>query len=323
MKDLKKIKEGDFMKNQVKKLMKLANILLLLLIFKPLEGGIFSSNNSKVIAAYNEELNDEFYFVQGLDRERSLSTNIKYRGLLYSKKMKEAGVRDLLEIGLEDLDNIRAPVSSYRGMFAEGQINTLFENEAKKFFGSKVLLQNTRNGYFQEGAAEVYKKSFTKKSKNTKGKSIEEILDSKGGFYQTLVTVFVKDLKNLDKEEYKKKALDLANYMFDNLNVTTSLQIFIRDESYLEDYEKVIGTIVPGFEKEEEIKVILKKVKKNERISEEEKLKLLSVMYRYFEDWNDFVNMLVWMREKKDFPLKVIYSETKDGETTYEKMEED
>ena len=297
------------MKNQVKKLLKLTNILLLLLIFKPLEGGIFSSNNSKVIAAYNEELNDEFYFVQGLDRERSLSTNIKYRGLLYSKKMKEAGVRDLLEIGLEDLDNIRAPVSSYRGMFAEGQINTLFENEAKKFFGSKVLLQNTTIGYFVEGSAEAYKKVFTKKSKNTKGKSIEEILKSKRGFHQTFVTVFVKDLKTLDKEEYKKKALDLANYMFDNLNVTTSLQIFIRDESYLEDYNKVIGTIVPGFEKAEEIKVILKKVKKNERISEEEKLKLLSVMYRYFRS-DDEINMIVWMRKKSDFPLKVIYMET-------------
>ena len=283
--------------------------MLLLLIFKPLEGGIFSSNNSKVIAAYNEELNDEFYFVQGLDRERSLSTNIKYRGLLYSKKMKEAGVRDLLEIGLEDLDNIRAPVSSYRGMFAEGQINTLFENEAKKFFGSKVLLQNTTIGYFVEGSAEAYKKIFTKKSKNIKGKSIEEILKSKRGFHQTFVTVFVKDLKTLDKEEYKKKALDLANYMFDNLNVKTSLQIFIRDESYLEDYEKVIGTIVPGFEKEEEIKVILKKVKKNERISEEEKLKLLSVMYRYFRS-DDEINMIVWMRKKSDFPLKVIYMET-------------
>ena len=301
------------MKNQVKKLLKLANILLLLLIFKPLEGGIFSSNNSKVIAAYNEELNDEFYFVQGLDRERSLSTNIKYRGLLYSKKMKEAGVRDLLEIGLEDLDNIRAPVSSYRGMFAEGQINTLFENEAKKFFGSKVLLQNTTNGYFNDDWNRRIIERFYKKRK----------FEDNYAFYQTLVTVFVKDFKSLDKEEYKKKALDLANHIRKNLNMRTSLQIFIRDESYLEDYEKVIGTIVPGFEKEEEIKVILKKVKKNERISEEEKLKLLSVMYRYFEDWNDFVNMLVWMREKKDFPLKVIYSETKDGETTYEKMEED
>ncbi len=311
------------MKNQIKKLMKLANILLLLLIFKPLEGGLFSSNNSKVIAAYNEELNDEFYFVQGLDRERSLSTNIKYRGLLYSKKMKEAGVRGYIEIGIEDMDNIMVHDSSYTSVFAEEKVQKLFEVEIKKFFGEKILVKNTKSWFFEEGAMEAYKEGFTKNPANNKGKTFEEILDSKGGFYQTLVTVFVKDLKTLDKEEYKKKALDLANYMFDNLNVTTSLQIFIRDESYLEDYEKVIGTIVPGFEKAEEIKVILKKVKKNERISEEEKLKLLSVMYRYFEDWNDRVSMIVWMKEKKDFPLQIIYLKVENGKKTYEKRKED
>ena len=298
----------------MKKLVKgLLNILLLLVIFKPMDGGLFSSNNRKVIAAYNEELNDEFYFIQGLDRERSLSTNIKYRGLLYSKKMKEAGVRGYIEIGIEDMDNIMVHGSSYRSILASEEINKIFEKEAKKYFGDKVLLQNTTDGFFDEEWNKEIVDRFYKK--------IE--FEKTYGFRQTLVTVFVKDLKNLDKEEYKKKALDLANHMFKNLNMKTSLQIFIRDESYLEDYDKVIGTIVPGFEKAEEIKVILKKVKKNERISEEEKLKLLSVMYRYFEDWNDFVNMLVWMREKKDFPLKVIYSETKDGETTYEKMEED
>ena len=149
-------------------------------------------------------------------------------------------------------------------------------------------------------------------------------MDSKGEFQQTFVTVFVKDLKTLDKEEYKKKALDLANYMFDNLNVKTSLQIFIRDESYLEDYEKVIGTIVPGFEKEEEIKVILKKVKKNERISEEEKLKLLSVMYRYFRDDSDRVTIVVRMKKKEDYPLKIAYVlKIENGKKTYEKRKED
>ena len=299
----------------MKKLVKgLLNILLLLVIFKPMDGGLFSSNNSKVIAAYNEELNDEFYFIQGLDRERSLSTNIKYRGLLYSKKMKEAGVRGFLEIGIENLDNIMVHGSTYRSVLAGEKINKIFEDEAKKFFGDKVLLQNTTDGFFDEEWNKEIVDRFYKK--------IE--FEKTYGFRQTFVTVFVKDIKKIDEREYRKKALDLANHMFKNLNMKTSLQIFIRNESYLEDYEKIRDTIASGFREDEEIKVILKKVKKKEAISEAEKLKLLSVMYRYFrDDHSDWVTMLVWMREKSDFPLKVIYSETEKGETTYKKAEED
>ena len=299
----------------MKKLVKgLLNILLLLVIFKPMDGGLFSSNNSKVIAAYNEELNDEFYFIQGLDRERSLSTNIRYRGLLYSKKMKEAGVRGFLEIGIENLDNIMVHGSTYRSVLAGEKINKIFEDEAKKFFGDKVLLQNTTDGFFDEEWNKEIVDRFYKK--------IE--FEKTYGFRQTFVTVFVKDIKKIDETEYRKKALDLANHMFKNLNMKTSLQIFIRNESYLEDYEKIRDTIASGFREDEEIKVILKKVKKKEAISEAEKLKLLSVMYRFFrDDHSDWVTMLVWMREKSDFPLKVIYSETEKGETTYKKAEED
>ena len=287
----------------MKKLVKgLLNILLLLVIFKPMDGGLFSSNNSKVIAAYNEELNDEFYFIQGLDRERSLSTNIRYRGLLYSKKMKEAGVRGFLEIGIENLDNIMVHGSTYRSVLAGEKINKIFEDEAKKFFGDKVLLQNTTDGFFDEEWNKEIVDRFYKK--------IE--FEKTYGFRQTFVTVFVKDIKKIDEREYRKKALDLANHMFKNLNMKTSLQIFIRNESYLEDYEKIRDTIASGFREDEEIKVILKKVKKKEAISEAEKLKLLSVMYRYFRS-DDEINMVVWMRKKTDFPLEVVYREYEKG----------
>ena len=158
----------------MKKLVKgLLNILLLLVIFKPMDGGLFSSNNSKVIAAYNEELNDEFYFIQGLDRERSLSTNIKYRGLLYSKKMKEAGVSGYIEIGIEDMDNIMVHDSSYRSILASEEINKIFEKEAKKYFGDKVLLQNTTDGFFDEEWNKEIVDRFYKKIEFEKTRSEE------------------------------------------------------------------------------------------------------------------------------------------------------
>ncbi len=296
---------------------KLVEVTLLLLLFIPAKAGIFSSNNSKVIARYNKALNDEFYFIRGLDRERSLSTNIKYRGLLYSKKMKEAGVRGFLEIGIENLDDIVVYGTTYRSVLAGEEVNKIFEDEAKKFFGDKILLQNTTDGYFSKGSAEAIKKKFTKVPKDNKGKTLEEILDSKGGFRQTFVTVFVKDIKKIDELEYRKKALDLANYMFDNLNVTTSLQIFIRDESYLEDYEKIESTIAPGFREDKEIKEILEKVKKKEAISEAEKLKLLSVMYRYFRDWNNLVEITIFFKRKEHFPLEIIYTKFENGKSTW------
>ncbi|WP_291256085.1 hypothetical protein, partial [Fusobacterium sp.] len=58
-------------------------IILLLLLGITLMG-CTSTNNKLVLDSIKKQIpNDNFYFIRGLERDRSLSTNIRYRGIVY------------------------------------------------------------------------------------------------------------------------------------------------------------------------------------------------------------------------------------------------
>lgn len=64
-------------------------------------------NNRKVLRVIQEEIpDDKFYFIRGLDRDRSLSTNIRYRGIVYSDKLKQAKSFSGIQVALENMDEL-------------------------------------------------------------------------------------------------------------------------------------------------------------------------------------------------------------------------
>jgi hypothetical protein len=95
--------------------------------------------------------------------------------------------------------------------------------------------------------------------------------EKKSGYYNTIVNVFVDDLGKINIEEYKKKTYELSKYIYEYMNYVTSLQIYVRDNSYFENYELVKSSIYKPFRDKAEIKEILAKISVGKKINENQK----------------------------------------------------
>ncbi len=276
---------------------KLGIILICLTLFFGC-GPLTKIHNSKVTKVYNKRYNDNFYFVRGLERERSFMTSVKYRGLLYSDKLKKERVMGLLPVSFESLAYITPYNGAVESLIWGNKLDNIMTEDARKFLGPLTILTNTTNGFFDENRV-----TETLKVRHSK----EYPFDEKASVYTTPVNVFVKDLESIDIEEYKKKTLDLANYMYHELNFRTSLQVYVRDEKFFTEYKRVKNAIVPPFRKEENIKKILKKIKQKQELSLDEKQQLLDVFYKNFRDERTYKRFIADSDEKRFIPIKPEY----------------
>ena len=251
---------------------KLIYIFLLLAISFLSYSMFFGSTNGiekEIIQGLKEEFPDEnFYFIYGLDRERSIATNIKYRGIVYSDRLAEMNYPQGLEIALE---NSLVPEATkynigrgYEAMFQTIEFENSAQNKAKELFGEKCNLQInwTMTPSKYKGLKKLYGKSDVERKE-------------KYGSQNTIVNVFVDNLEELDIEEYKQKTYELSKYIYEYMNYVTSLQIYVRDNSYFENYDLVKYSIYRPFRDREDIKKILNKIEKEQEISEDEKILLV------------------------------------------------
>ncbi len=196
---------------------------------------------------------DEFYFIYGLDYDGNPATNIRYRGILYSKRLKEYKYPQGLEIGLRNLSATPAELyniaGNYEGLMMQIEIDSIAENQAKELFGAKCNLSN-------DGMTTNYMYNVIVKKAGENLKYEEKV-----GYYTTVVNVFCDDLEKIDESEYKDKTYKLAKYINEYMNYRTSLQIYVRDNKYFENYDLVYRSIYPPFRDREDIVGILKKIK--------------------------------------------------------------
>ena len=80
----------------------------------------------------------------------------------------------------------------------------------------------------------------------------------------------------------KRKTYEFARFLQDNMNLATYLQVYIRDNTFFEDYNLVAYQVYPPFRERENIKKILEKIKTKEEISKDEKIALVNVFYKNF-----------------------------------------
>ena len=80
----------------------------------------------------------------------------------------------------------------------------------------------------------------------------------------------------------KQKTYKFARYLYDEINLTTYLQVYIRDNTFFENYNLVAYQIYPPFREREDIKKILEKIKNGKKITETEKIALTNVFYKNF-----------------------------------------
>ena len=231
----------------------------------------FASKNSTVIKTFENKFpQDKFYFIQGLDYKFDLNTSIRYRGILYSDRLEKMGYPFGLELALEGGSDGSEYLENYEGLFFKLQVDKPIEDKMKEIFGPKSVLNNN---YW------VSPKGY-REMLEIIGKKVP--FEEKGGAESTIVNVFVDKLENINKEEMKQKTYKFARYLYDEINLTTYLQVYIRDNTFFENYNLVAYQVYPPFRNREDIKIILNKIKNKEKISEKEKIALTNVFYKNF-----------------------------------------
>ena len=196
----------------------------------------FASKNSTVIKTFENKFpQDKFYFIQGLDYKFDLNTSIRYRGILYSDRLEKMGYPFGLELALEGGSDGSEYLENYEGLFLKLQVDKPIEKRMKEIFGEKSVLNN--NFWV---SSEGYKISLSKRGKKLPFKE-------KSGAYSTIVNVFVDRLEDIDKEEMKQKTYKFAKFLYDEINLKTYLQVYIRDNTFFENYNLAAYQVYPPF----------------------------------------------------------------------------
>ena len=266
--------------------MKRKILMIFTMIFLSLS--LFAGKNETVINTFKKKFpQDNFYFIQGLDYKFDLSTNIRYRGILYSDRLEKLGYPFGLELALEGGSDGSSYLENYKALFWQLEIDKPIEEKMKEIFGELSVLNNNNS----------MTKAKYEHLKSIRGKNIP--FEEKNGALYTVVNVFVDRLEDIDKEEMKKKTYKFAKFLYDDINLVTYLQVYIRDNSFFEDYNLVAYQVYPPFREREDIKKILEKIKAKEKISKDEKIALVNVFYKEIGFNNKYTTLRIWFKDEE------------------------
>ena len=262
--------------------------LLLLFIIVFLSLSSFAGKNSTVIRTFEKKFpQDKFYFIQGLDYKFDLNTSIRYRGILYSDRLEKLGYPFGLELALEGGSDGSEYLENYESLFLKIEVDKPIEKKMKEIFGEKSVLDNNFYPYI-DGYKGMLKK---------RGKKVP--FEEKGRADSTIVNVFVDRLEDINKEEMKRKTYEFARYLYNEINLKTYLQVYIRDNTFFENYNLVAYQVYPPFREREDIKKILEKIKSGEKITEQEKIALTNVFYKNFTYNMRYTDIYLWFSDIK------------------------
>ena len=229
---------------------------------------ITGSQNRKVLKTFKEAYPDEnFYFIYGLDYKIDLSTSIRYRGIIYSDRLAAINYPGGLEVAFSDNINVYGEIYGYESIFKKLEMDEPIKEKIRELFGEKTTFQNIVSSAFHD--YEYWKKY--------KGKNLDD--EKKLEAWNTIVNVFVDDVDKIDDEEYKRKVYELAEFMYKEMNIKTALFVYMRNDSFFNNYKFVEESLFKPFKNKEEIKAILMKIKDNQKITEEEKIVLINNFY--------------------------------------------
>ena len=228
---------------------------------------ITGSQNRKVLKAFKEAYPDEnFYFIYGLDYKIDLSTNIRYRGIIYSDRLAAINYPGGLEVAFSDNINVYGEIYGYESIFKKLEMDELIKEKIRELFGDKTILENNVSSASHD--YEYWKKY--------KGKNLED--EKKLMAWNTIVNVFIDDLDEIEKNEteYRRKVFELGEFMYKEMNIKTSLQVYFRDKSFFKNYEIVNNCVFKPLRNKAEVKNVLEKIKNNEDITEKEEIILIN-----------------------------------------------
>ena len=248
-------------------------MLLLIVVFSLL--GCTSTNNKLVIDTLKKQIpNDNFYFIRGIERERSLSTNIRYRGIVYSDKLKEAKSFSGIQVALEDMEELWKYeddfVRQYENALAYPRAVAPIRENAKKIFGDDIVVYVDFPMIWDlKGQADFIEENV--------GKKADEIANA-----MAYIDVFVEDIREVDINEYKKKLFNLHEILYKKYNYDVDINMDLQDRKYL-TYEELEKNIFYLYKNEPKVKELLKIYQDTGELSPKELGYLLDNFTKYFD----------------------------------------
>ena len=245
--------------------------VILLIFVTLLTSGFTKIHNDKVLEVIQKQVpNDKFYFIRGLEREHGFNTNVRYRGIIYSDKLKEAKAFMGIQVALEDLDSLYMWEDDFKDQYenalASPRLTKIIRENAKKVFGDDIVVYvDLSNIFLLKEAVEFVEQNIG-----------SFIPDEEVG-PPVYIDVFVDDIKTVNIDEYKKKLFNLHQTLYKNYNINSNIDMNLRNRKYL-TYDIVKNHIFYIFKDEPQVKKYLKKYKKEKTLSPKE----MGVLTDYF-----------------------------------------
>ena len=225
--------------------------------------GCTGTNNRLVLESLENRIpDDNFYFIRGIDRDRSLSTNIRYRGIVYSDKLKEEKSFAGIQIALENMDELWKYeddfVRQYENALAYPRAVTPIRENAKKIFGEDIVVYvDLSSSFFLKEGVEFVEANIGHYVEGTKFGAM------------AYIDIFVEDIRKVDIEEYKKKLFNLHEILYKKYNYDVDINMYLRDRKYL-TYEEIEKNIFYLYKDEPKVKELLKRYKATGELSPKE-----------------------------------------------------
>lgn len=253
--------------------------VVMLIFITLLTSGFTKMHNDEVLEVIQRQVpNDKFYFIRGLEREYGFNTNVRYRGIIYSDKLKEAKAFMGIQVALEDLDSLYMWEDDFKDQYenalASPRLTKIIRENAKKVFGDDIVVYvDLSNIFLLKEAVEFVEQNI--------GNFIPD--DEVGP--PVYIDVFVDDITKVNIDEYKKKLFNLHQTLYKKYNINSDINMDLQDREHL-NYDIVKNHIFYIFKDEPQVKKYLKKYKKEKTLPPKEMGYLMDYFTRYFDDEN-------------------------------------
>ena len=252
-------------------------ILLIFITF--LTSGFTKIHNDKVLEVIQKQVpDDNFYFIRGLEREYGFNTNVRYRGIIYSDKLKEAKAFMGIQVALEDLDSLYMWEDDFKDQYenalASPRLTKIVRENAKKVLGEDIIVY-----------IDLSEAMFLKEGVEFVEQNIGNFIPDEKVGLRVSIDVFVDDITKVNIDEYKEKVFHLQRDLYKESNINSDINMNLQDRKYL-TYDVVKNHIFYVFKDEPQVKKYLKKYKKEKTLLPKEMGYLMDYFTRYFDSTN-------------------------------------
>ena len=253
--------------------------VILLIFITLLTSGFTKIHNDKVLEVIQQQVpDDNFYFIRGLEREYGFNTNVRYRGIIYSDKLKEAKAFMGIQVALEDLDSLYMWEDDFKDQYenalASPRLTKIIRENAKKVFGDDIVVY-----------VDLSEAMFLKEGVEFVEQNIGNFIPDEKVGLRVYIDIFVDDITKVNIDEYKKKLFNLHQTLYKKYNINSDINMDLQDREYL-NYDIVKNHIFYIFKDEPQVKKYLKKYKKEKTLPPKEMGYLMDYFTRYFDDEN-------------------------------------